>query len=120
MRQIEVIYRTVEHSGLACEMHSGSLPVLATPQMIAWMEEACCLALPLEEGKTSVGIVMNCTHDAPCKENDRIRIAAEIMEQNGKIVSFHTSAWLNDLCIGKAEHKRAIVNAERFMQKVNQ
>ena len=46
------IQRVVEQQNLASVMKSGSLDVLATPQMIAWMEEAACLCLDLEEGKT--------------------------------------------------------------------
>lgn len=37
------IQRVVEKQNLASVMKSGSLDVLATPQMIAWMEEAACL-----------------------------------------------------------------------------
>ena len=51
------IERVVEKQHLASIMKSGSLDVLATPQMIAWMEEAACFCLELEEGKTSVGTV---------------------------------------------------------------
>ena len=47
------IQRVVEKQNLASVMKSGSLDVLATPQMIAWMEEAACLCLELEEGKTN-------------------------------------------------------------------
>ena len=57
------IERVVEKQHLASIMKSGSLDVLATPQMIAWMEEAACLCLELEEGKTSVGTLMNVSHD---------------------------------------------------------
>lgn len=35
----------VEESGLASTMKSGSLAVLATPQLAAWMEEAACACL---------------------------------------------------------------------------
>lgn len=59
------IERKVERANLASVMKSGSLDVLATPQMIAWMEEAACLCLDLEDGQTSVGISMNTSHDAP-------------------------------------------------------
>ncbi len=45
------IQRVVEKQNLASVMKSGSLDVLATPQMIAWMEEAACLCLELEEGE---------------------------------------------------------------------
>ena len=39
------IERKVERANLASVMKSGSLDVLATPQMIAWMEEAACFML---------------------------------------------------------------------------
>ena len=42
MSKTVTIERIVERSHLASQMKSGSLDVLATPQMIAWMEEASC------------------------------------------------------------------------------
>lgn len=112
------ILRTVEESGLAVNMKSGSLRVLATPQMIAWMEEAACLIAPLEEGQTSVGIHMNVSHDAPSALGAEIRIEAELTEVKGKILTYQVATWCGDTCIGKGEHVRAIVNAERFMAKL--
>lgn len=112
------IFRTVEESGLAVNMKSGSLRVLATPQMIAWMEEAACLLAPLEEGQTSVGIRMDVSHDAPSALGAKIRIEAELKEVRGKILTYHVAAWCDETCIGKGEHVRAIVNADRFMAKL--
>lgn len=112
------IYRTVEESGLAVNMKSGSLRVLATPQMIAWMEEAACLLAPVQEGQTSVGIRMNVSHDAPSAPGARIRIEARLKEVNKKILTYHVFAWCGETCIGQGEHVRAIVNAERFMAKL--
>lgn len=56
------IERVVEESGLASSMKSGSLEVLATPQMVAWMEEAACLCLKLDEDITSVGTKIDVSH----------------------------------------------------------
>ena len=45
----------VDESRLACNVGSGSLPVYATPMMVALMEQAACAAVrdALEEGETS-------------------------------------------------------------------
>jgi predicted thioesterase len=119
MHQTQVrIERKVEQSGLACNMKSGSLPVLATPQMIAWMEEAACLCLDLPSEKSSVGIEMNVSHDAPSPLGALIEIEAKISADLGKIIEFEVAAYMGDKCIGKGVHKRAIINIERFMGRV--
>lgn len=112
------IKRTVETSGLACTMKSGSLKVLATPQMIAWMEEAACLCLDLPEDQTSVGVLMSVTHDAASPLGAEIMIKAELTEQEKRVLSFEVSAWMNDVCIGKGLHKRVIVNTEKFLSRI--
>ena len=78
------IERKVERANLASVMKSGSLDVLATPQMIAWMEEAACLCLDLEDGQTSVGISMNTSHDAPSALGATISITAKMTEVQGR------------------------------------
>lgn len=118
MENTTEIIRTVREENLAVSMKSGSLPVLATPQMIAWMEEAACLLAPLQEGQTSVGILMNVTHDAPSPLGAEIRITAELTEVQGRILTYRVAAFCENTCIGKGEHKRAIVNAARFMEKL--
>ncbi len=119
MELYSVLYRTVEAQNLAMVMGSGDLPVLATPQMIAWMEEASCNIAETKEGYTTVGISMNVTHDAPSPLHARIRIVSHLIETNGKIFTFEVGAYCNDTCIGKGVHQRAAVNRERFMVKVN-
>ena len=113
-----VIYRTVDEKGLACAMKSGALEVLATPQMIAWMEEASCLLNDVEEGWTTVGIHMDTTHDAPSPLHARIRIVSHLLEKKGRISRFEVSAWQDDKCLGKGHHERVDVNAEKFMSRL--
>ncbi len=113
------IYRTVECENLAVCMGSGDLPVLATPQMIAWMEEASCLIAKTEPGWTTVGISMDVSHDAPSALKAEIRIQSRLAEQKGKIYTFEVSAYDGEKCIGKGIHKRCAVNREKFMAKFN-
>ena len=51
----------VDEEDLAMSVGSGDLPVLATPRMIALMEEAAAalIAPHLDEGITSVGVRQN-------------------------------------------------------------
>ena len=61
------IERIVEPAYTAASLKSGLLEVLATPIMIAWMEECCmeCAQTKLEEGFGTVGTLINVTHEAP-------------------------------------------------------
>lgn len=56
----------VRETNTALAMGSGSLHVFATPGMIALMEQAACNAVAacLDEESTSVGTLVNITHDA--------------------------------------------------------
>lgn len=113
-----VIEREVKKEHFASVMKSGSLDVLATPQMIAWMEEAACLCLELEEGKTSVGTCMNVSHDKASKLGDIIQITAEMIEIDGRKIKFQVIALHDGEIIGKGYHERFIVDEAKFMAKL--
>lgn len=119
MELYSVIYRTVEAEDLAIYMKSGDLPVLATPRMIAWMEEASCKIAKTEPGWTTVGISMNVSHDAPSALLAKIRIESHLLEQKGRIYIYEVAAYCGETCIGKGIHKRAAVNREKFMAKLD-
>ena len=114
---IEII-RKVQKENLACAMKSGTLPVLATPQMIAWMEEAASLCLDLPEGQTSVGIRMNVSHDAPSALGADIRIQARLLSVKGRKIEYEVSAYDGTKCIGKGVHTRFVVDQEKFLARV--
>ena len=54
----------VKPENLAVAMGSGDLPVLATPAMVAFMENAALSAVEdqLPEGNTTVGAMIQTTH----------------------------------------------------------
>ena len=111
------IQRTVQHENLASVMKSGSLDVLATPQMIAWMEEAACCCLDLEDGKTSVGILMNVSHDMASPLGATITIEAKMVNVDGRKIDYEVQAWQDGKSIGKGKHSRFIVDSEKFLAK---
>lgn len=111
------IQRVVKQQNLASVMKSGSLDVLATPQMIAWMEEAACLCLELEEGKTSVGISMNVSHDMASPLGAIITIEAKMVNVDGRKIDYEVQAFQDGKSIGKGVHSRFVVDVQKFIDK---
>lgn len=115
------VHKTVTEADTAARVGSGSLLVLATPVLIAWMEEAacgCCAAL-LEEGMTSVGTEMNMRHTAASPVGMGVTVTAELTAEEGRVLSFRVYAEDAAGAIGEGDHTRAVVRAERFMEKTN-
>ena len=103
----------------AAAVGSGDLRVLATPVMIALFEQcsaACCKEF-LEEGKTSVGVSVNAHHTAATPVGGTIRVIAEIIEMQDRMITFQCTAYDGVGVIGDCTHQRAIVTAERFLEK---
>lgn len=108
-----------EREDTAQEVGSGSLLVYATPCMAALMEAAACDAVEqgLAEGETSVGIELNIQHTAATPVGLEVWAEAEVTAVEGKIITFTLSAFDEAGPIGTGTHKRAVVNAQRFLDK---
>lgn len=112
---------TVTEQWTAAHMGSGSLPVLATPALVAMMEHAACNAIAdqLEPGLTTVGTLMEVSHDAASPVGMRCWAEATLTRTNGRTYTFSIQAFDQAGLIGKATHQRVSVQCERFMQKTN-
>ena len=108
-----------EREDTAQEVGSGSLLVYATPCMAALMEGAACEAIEagLAEGETTVGIELDLKHIAATPVGMEVRAEAEVTAVEGKIITFAITAYDEAGKIGSATHKRALVNAQRFLEK---
>ena len=97
---------TVTEDVIAITVGSGDLPVLATPMMMALMENAAMLAVvdELPEGCTTVGGHIESSHLKPSKIGDVVRAVAEVTKVDGKKIDEGT-------------HLRFIVDREKFMSK---
>ena len=104
----------------AIAMGSGDMPVLATPAMMALMENAAMLAIAesLPEGCTSVGGYIESSHLRPSKIGDKISAIAEVTKVEGKKVEFKVAAYCGETLLGEGTHLRFIVDKERFMSKL--
>ena len=112
---------TVTENNTAKFMGSGDLDVLATPSLVAFMENAAKNYLNsfLTEDLGSVGSNININHIAPTLVGKKIIITGKITQViKDKIVIFSLEAFENDKKIGDAEHTRVIINNEKFISKL--
>lgn len=99
---------------------SGDMPVLATPAMVALMENAAMLAVKdsLPSGTTTVGGHINVSHIRPTAVGQEVAATATLTAVDGKKLTFHVIAHQDDTVIGEGEHIRFIVDRERFLSKL--
>lgn len=111
---------TVSEAQTAVQLGSGDMPVLATPAMMALMENAAMLAVAdeLPNGCTTVGGYIESSHLKPSKIGDKITATAEVTRIDGKKIEFKISAYSGDTMLGEGTHLRFIVDQERFMSKI--
>lgn len=115
---LEHVSTVVVTASLTAEvMGSGDMPVFATPAMVALMENAAMKAVApaLEEGKTTVGGLIEASHLKPSPVGAEISAYAKLVEVDGKKLRFEIEAKEGDKTIGKATHLRFIVDREKFM-----
>ncbi|MBP5213460.1 MAG: thioesterase family protein [Bacteroidales bacterium] len=112
----------VEEKHLACQVGSGDLRVLATPMMMALMENAAmhCVADELDAGSTTVGGQISSSHLKPTGLGHTVTATAELIAVEGRKLKFRISASDEEGLIGEGEHLRFVVGRERFMQKVTE
>ncbi len=113
------VKEVVNQNNTAAKVGSGSLPVFATPMMIALMEKASCVAIQnsLDEGNTTVGTMVNIEHVAATPVGMTVTVESVVTAVDGRKVSFEVTASDEAGLIGKGTHDRFIVNAEKFTAK---
>ena len=111
---------TVTEAILAISMGSGDLPVLATPAMMALMENAAMLAVAphLPEGSTTVGGHISASHLKPSRVGDIVTATATVIKVDGKKIEFEVKAHCGDTLLGEGTHLRFIVDREKFMSRL--
>ena len=108
---------TVTLDKTALAVGSGDMEVLATPMMMALMENAAMLAVAeeLPEGCTTVGGHIESSHVKPSKVGAEVSATATVTKDEGKKLTFHIVAKMNDNIIGEGTHLRFVVNKEKFL-----
>ncbi len=90
--------------------------VFATGYMVAFAECAAMavIAEHLDEGESSVGIDVNISHTAATAVGMTVTAHAELLEVDGKVLTFRVSLEDEAGPIGQGSHKRAVILRDRF------
>ena len=112
----------VGEENLACSMGSGSLRVLATPAVVALMENAAAsLAQEVlgNDALTTVGTMISIEHVSPTPIGAEVTATATLLEQDGRTFRFEVTASDKKGEIARGTHTRVSVKAEKFQQKAD-
>jgi fluoroacetyl-CoA thioesterase len=101
---------------------SGKIGVLATPIMVNLMEAAALQAVErfMPAGFQTVGTHLDVRHFAATPVGMKVRARAELVQVDGRTLTFRLQADDDREPIGEGVHERLIINVERFdarMQK---
>lgn len=121
MKKLRKEYQ-VQQEQTALAMGSGDLEVLATPALVAMMEN-CAKSLLVSElsvAQTSVGVKMNINHLAPTAVGAVVAVEAELLEVRRTSYSFSIQAFVGEQMIGNGTHQRVIVETAAFLEKMTE
>lgn len=119
---------TVTAEDTAAALGSGTVEVLGTPRLLAWCEAVTCTALAplLDAGSTSVGTRVELEHRGACGVGAAVEIRAEGVYADGRLHRLSVLARLVDpdtqrpgAVLGTGEITRVIVDAERFLARLD-
>jgi len=114
-----VIEKEVTELDTAKVFGSGELEVLATPKMIALMEEASykCVADGLDAGCSTVGTYLDVKHLAATPVGMRVKVESTLDEIDGRKLVFTVKVYDESGLIGEGKHERFVIFAEKFVAK---
>lgn len=114
------IDRAVTENDTAAKAASGSVEVLATPVMIAWMEEASLKLVQkeLEEGLTTVGTEVNIKHLKGTLVGKTVKVLSVLKEIDRKRLVFDVEVIEDGIVVGSGSHTRFIIDTAKFYEKL--
>lgn len=109
----------VSEKNTAVALGSGGIEVFATPAMIALMENAALTSVQkfLPDGSSTVGINIQSSHIAATPVGMEVVAKSELIEIDGKKLTFKVEAFDEVDKIGEGIHQRFIIDVEKFMSK---
>lgn len=117
---------TVTDDDTALAVGSGSLEVLGTPRLLAWLEAATCAAIEpdLRAGESSVGTRVSLEHLAPSAVGQAVEVTATTAYVDGRLHRFTVAAHnvtggVAGKLVGTGEVTRVVVDAQRFMDRIS-
>ena len=99
---------------------SGTVPVFATPALVALLEQAAVNALAgaLAPGSISVGTRIDVSHTAATPLGMTVSATATLVEVDGRRLRFDVSARDAMESVAEGVHERVVVDEQRFVARV--
>lgn len=116
------VVEVVTESDTAIALGSGTLPVLATPRLLAWCEAATCAATDsvLAQGSSSVGTSVRLEHLAASAVGDRVTARAVLVSVDGRRLRFEVEASdAGGTVVGRGTVDRVVVDGRRFLARLS-
>lgn len=109
----------VREEDTAQHLGSGNVAVLATPRMIALMENASVKAVDhlLPPGQATVGSEIRVRHLAATPQGMEVTVRSELVEVEGRRLTFKVEAFDEREKIGEGTHLRFVIDLDRFREK---
>lgn len=109
----------VDESNTAQALGSGTLPVFATPAMIALIEATASRSVEqfLDEGSSTVGTHLDIAHSAASPIGMEVRCETELVEVDRRRLVFSVKVCDSAGEVGSGTHERFIVDNAKFMSK---
>lgn len=117
---VELVF-TVTGADTAEALGSGSLPVLATPRLLAWCEAATCASVEpvLGEGRSSVGTRVDLQHVAASPVGAEVIVTSDPSYADGRLQRFRVSGRHTDgKVVATGEITRVVVDVDRFLERL--
>lgn len=95
---------------------SGDVPVLATPRVIALMEEAAVSAVrpAVPAGQTTVGVSVAVDHVRAIRVGGSVEVVATVTAVEGRRIEFEVAALEGEAVVARGTHTRVVVDRDRF------
>jgi len=108
---------TVADADTALSYRSGDVAVLATPRVLALVEEAACLAAAhiLDEGQTTVGVEAEIRHVKATKVGATVVAQAELTVVDDRKLTFEFTVAEGEDMVAIGTHRRVVVDRARFL-----
>ena len=112
-------HAVVTDANTAASFGSGGIAVYATPAMIALMESAAFSSVEalLPQGWSTVGTELSVKHISATPVGMKVHARAELLNIDGRALSFKVEAFDEAGKIGEGSHGRFIIEVERFLAK---
>ena len=109
----------VDERDTALALHTGDVPVLATPRVVRLAEEASVRAIEgtLTDDTTSVGYRVQLDHLAPTPVGGKVRAEATLEAIEGRRLTFRVSVSDGHGLVAAGRITRVIVERHRFLEK---